>query len=274
MAGQVGAGARRGRWARAVAAVAALAAVVLAAGCGDDDDDDASGDPVTVTGAGRTEVADAIARYKGLIGGADNGGEPGARDSGFRTITWDAIPDEVAAPNLYVSDFFNATTAPRARGAVITTDGDGLMVSADADNPTATPPRFGQLNPSYEQVFAPFSEARLFSPVGSNVADLEFFVPGTPQPAAVRGFGAVYLDVDTDHTAFEYFDVDGRSLGSYGAPVADGDVSFLGLLFDEPVIHRVRITYGTVALGPGDGGDADVAVMDDFVFSEPRAIGG
>ena len=255
--------------------LAALAALGLLAGCGDDDDDDAAaGDPVTVTGVGHDDVASAIAEYVGLIGGSDNGGEPGARDTGYRTITWDALPDELAAPNLYVSDFFNAPEAPRARGAVITTDGDGLMVSADDDNPSGTPSRFGNLNPTYADVFTPFSEARLFSPVGSNVADLEFFVPGTDEPAGVRGFGAVYLDVDTDHTAFEYFDVDGRSLGTYGAPVADGDVSFLGLLFEEPVIHRVRITYGTVELGPADAGDDDVAVMDDFVYSEPQPLAG
>jgi hypothetical protein len=249
-------------------------AVTVFAACGDDDDDGASGEPVTVTGAGRASVTDAISRYVGLIGGADNGGAPGEHATGYRTITWDGVPDELAAPNLYVSDFFNAPEAPRARGAVLTTDGDGLVVSADADNATDTVPRFGHLNAGYADIFTPFSEERLFSPVGSNIADLEFFVPGTQEPAVVRGFGAVYLDVDTDHTAFEYFDADGKSLGTYGAPVADGDVSFLGLLFEDPVIHRVRITYGTVDLGPDDGGQNDVAVMDDFIFSEPQPVAG
>jgi hypothetical protein len=37
--------------------------------------------------------------------------------------------------------------------------------------------------------------------------------------------------------------------------------------------YQVRITYGTAALGPDDGTAADVAVMDDFVDSEPVPIG-
>ena len=36
----------------------------------------------------------------------------------------------------------------------------------------------------------------------------------------VRGFGGVYLDVDTDHTAFEFFDIDDVSLGTFATPVA------------------------------------------------------
>jgi hypothetical protein len=107
--------------------------------------------------------------------------------------------------------------------------------------------------------------------VGSNIAELRFFVPGTTTPAAVRGFGAVYTDVDTDHTAFEYFDIQGKLLGSYGTPIADQGLSFLGVVFDKPVVHRVRIRYGTTALGPNDGPNADVAVMDNFVYGEPQA---
>ncbi len=259
---------RRVHWATTLAAF-----VLLAGACGDDDVDEVASEPTIVTGAGAADVAAAFGEYTALIGGGDNGGVPGSAADGFRSITWDALPDELAAPNLYVPDFFNQPNEPQARGAEISTDGDGLMVSADGDNPTGTPTRFANLNPTYSDVFVPFSEERLFSPVGSNVAVLTFFVPGTDEPAVVRGFGAVYLDIDTDHTAFEYFDIDGNSLGEYGAPVADGDVSFLGLLFNEPVVHSVRITYGTSALGPNDDPDADVAVMDDFIYSEPQPAG-
>jgi hypothetical protein len=146
------------------------------------------------------------------------------------------------------------------------------MVSADKDNPTGTLPRFGNLNPKYVNDFYAFSEERLFSPVGSNIADVTFFVPGTDTPAAVRGFGAVYTDIDTDHTAFEYFDKDGKSLGKYGAPIANNGLSFLGVVFDEPIIARVRVAYGTTALGPDDGGSNDVAVMDNFIYGEPQEI--
>jgi hypothetical protein len=225
--------------------------------------------PVVVSGAG--DITTTIERYRQLLGGVNNAGEPGSRTSGYRELNWDSVPDEISAPNLYTPDFFNATTAPRARGAVLSTPGKGLMVSASRTNPSGTLPRFGNINPSYVNVFKTFSSERLFSPVGSNIADIRFFVPGTKTPAVVQGFGAVYADVDTDHTAFEYFDVEGRSLGSYGAPIANNGLSFLGVIFPNAVVHRVRIQYGTAALGPDDAPNADVAVMDNFVYGEPRA---
>jgi hypothetical protein len=83
----------------------------------------------------------------------------------------------------------------------------------------------------------------------------------------------VYTDVDTDHTAFEYFDVAGNSLGTFAVPIADNGLSFLGVVFDRPIVARVRIEYGTVALGPDDSAQTDVSVMDDFIYGEPVAIG-
>lgn len=83
----------------------------------------------------------------------------------------------------------------------------------------------------------------------------------------------MYTDIDTDHTAFEYFDRDGRSLGTFAVPIADHGLSFLGVAFDEPIVARVRIAYGTVALGPDDSATNDVAVMDDFVYAEPQPLG-
>jgi hypothetical protein len=224
--------------------------------------------PAVITGAG-AEVAAKVDEYRAALGGVDNGGEPGSKGSGFRQINWDGVTDEESAPNFYPSALFNAPTAPRARGAVLTTPGEGLQVSADSDNPTGTPPRFGHLNANYANIFKAFSEERLFSPVGSNIADLTFFVPGSDQPAVVSGFGAIYTDVDTEHTAFEYFDINGNSLGSFATPLADNDLSFLGVVFPTPIVHRVRITYGTSALGPDDGSSVDVAVMDDFIYGEP-----
>lgn len=216
------------------------------------------------------DISATVERYRQLLGGVNNGGDPGSRPNGYRELNWDSLPDELSAPNFYTSDFFNAPTAPRARGAVLTTPGTGLMVSADSDNPSGALPRFGNINPSYVDTFKTFSQERLFSPIGSNIAELTFFVPGTSTPAVVRGFGAVYTDVDTDHTAFEYFDVQGRLLGTYGTPIADRGLSFLGVAFDRPVVHRVRIHHGTAALGPDDGPNADVAVMDNFIYGEPQ----
>ena len=48
-------------------------------------------------------------------------------------------------------------------------------------------------------------------------------------------------------------------------------LSFLGVVFDEPVVAPVRIVYGNRALGPDEGPGVDVAVMDDFIYGEPVA---
>ena len=195
-------------------------------------------EPQVVTAAG--DITAAVEQYRDLLG-ENNGGDPGTKGpTGYRELNWDSIPDEFSAPNFYVPDFFNAPEAPRARGIVLNTPGEGLMVSADSETPYNTPVRFGNINPQYTDIFTTFSEEKLFSPIGSNLVVITFFVPGTSTPAAVRGFGAVYTDVDTDHTAFEYFDKDGNSLGQFQTPVADNGLSFLGVVFEEAIVFRVE----------------------------------
>lgn len=228
---------------------------------------DAPPEPQVIAAAG--DINAAVDEYRTLLGD-NNGGEPVSYPTGRREVSWDGIPDELAAPNDYAPDFFNQPEAPRARGLVLSTPGDGLQVSAKTENPYGVLPRFGHLNPTYADIFKTFSDERLFSPVGSNLVEVTFFLPGTSTPALVRGFGAVYTDVDGDHTAFEYYDADGNLLGSYGVPVANNGLSFLGVAFDEAIVARVRVEYGTVALGPDDSAESDVAVMDDFIFGEPQ----
>ena len=218
-------------------------------------------------------VAAKIAEYKALFGGGDNGGDPGSKGtSGFREITWDGLTDAESAPNLYSPELFNSPSAPRAKGIVLSTPGTGLMVSADNSNPTNTLPSFGNINPKYVQIFPAFSAERLFSPIGSNIADIRFYVPGSNTKAAVRGFGAVYVDVDrVENTAFEYFDINDKSLGTYATTVLNNGLVFLGVIFPEAIVHRVRIEYGNSKLGPDDGGAIDVSVMDNFIYGEPQA---
>jgi hypothetical protein len=227
--------------------------------------------PVVVSAAG--EISAAVERYRALLG-PDNGGEPGSKPSGRREINWDKVPHDMAAPNLLPGDFFNAPTAPRARGAHLATPGRGVQASASTGNPTNAAVRFGHINPSYADIFKTSSPERLFSPIGSNIVDLTFFVPGTRTQATVRGFGAVYTDVDQEHTAFEYFDKNGKSLGKFAVPIANNGLSFLGVVFESPKVARVRIEYGTVALGPDDSPANDVSVMDDFIYGEPQADAG
>ena len=229
-------------------------------------------EPTVITAAG--DIGTAVEQYRQLLGGTNNGGNPGSKgSSGYREINWDSLPDELADPNPYIPDFFNAPEAPRARGIVLNTPGTALMVSADSDNPYGALPRFGSINPQYADSFKTFSEERLFSPIGSNIVNITFFVPGTTNPATVRGFGAVYTDVDTDHTAFTYFDINGNMLGEFATPIADNGLSFLGVAYAKAIVARVEVRYGTGPLGPDDGTNGtDVAVMDNFIFGEPQAV--
>lgn len=227
--------------------------------------------PVPMVVSAAFNINAAIEQYRSLLG-PDNGGEPAAKASGRREINWDTVPDAMAAPNMLPGDFFNASVVPRARGAVLATPGAGVQVSARPGNAAGIPVRFGHINPTYPALFKTHSPERLFSPIGSNVVDMSFFVPGTRIPALVRGFGAVYTDVNLAHTSFEYFDRDNRSLGRFAVPAAPKGLSFLGVAFAQPVVARVRIEYGTAALGPNDSATADVSVMDDFIYGEPQPM--
>ena len=135
----------------------------------------------------------------------------------------------------------------------------------------------------------PFSLQRLFSPVGSNVTVGQFFIPGTNggTPATTVGFGAVFSDVDQPDgsgpggkrgnrgatTLVEYFDYSGNLLYSSYVPATPGTggLSFLGAVFPDARIGRVRITTGDLAPGPDDEAARDIVVMDDFIYGEPVA---
>ena len=129
--------------------------------------------------------------------------------------------------------------------------------------------------------------------MGSNTTEGSFFLPGSngAVPATVRGFGAVFTDVDqhdgTEHgkkrgsgeeredreesTLIEYFGTDNKVLFSGIVPASPGDasLSFFGIVFDKPLIARVRITTGNTAPGPDDTKKHDIVMMDDFIYGEP-----
>jgi hypothetical protein len=190
----------------------------------------------------------------------------GSFASGRREINWDGVPDAFAAPNTLPANFFNVNSP---RGVVFTTPGTGFQVSANA-GPFV---RFDNLNPTYSSIFQTFSPQRLFTALGSNVLDVNFFVPGSATPAFVSGFGAVFTDVDGP-SFLEFFDTNNVSLGMVAVPPAHNGLSFLGVFFNAgEKVGRVRITSGNVPLGPNDNPPGiDVAVMDDFIYGEPRAV--
>ena len=139
---------------------------------------------------------------------------------------------------------------------------------------------YTDINASYAGEFNVFSAPRLFVARGSTIVDVNFFVAGSNTPATVTGFGAVFGDVGRAHsTLIEYYDVDGNRLLTVAAP-RESDargLSFVGAVFESRVVARVRVISGDTPIGPDDnvkgaGPKADVVVMDDFIYGEPRAI--
>lgn len=223
-------------------------------------------------GADAAAIQSVVDDFRNALG-AFNAPAPVQNADGRRQIDWDAAPGFVSAPNAFPGDFFNFSSAPRARGIAFTTPGSGFQLSGDVDD--ATPVRFANLNASYEDEFTVFSEERLFTPIGSTTVDAKFFSPvDQTTPALSDGFGAVFTDVDVlGSTSIDYLDRNGDILRTEIVPVADKGLSFVGVQFDSNILAAVRITSGSLAVGPDDGTNGlDVVVMDDFIFGEPVGV--
>jgi hypothetical protein len=235
--------------------------------------------PILFTAAGPNAAAiqGTVDAFRAALGDPNNANNPGPLPTGRREINWDGGGGNFAttAPVTPFDVFLDT------RGAQFTTPGTGLTQAPPVADPLLFPP--GGLaglfsNPTYATEFTTFSPERLFAPVGSNITDGAFFLPGSAGtiPATVKGFGAVFTDVDLANiTSIEYFNVFGHSLGTFAVPAfpGTGTLSFLGVLFDEDEkIRSIRITTGNAALGPNDGGGIDVVAMDDFIYAEPQAV--
>ena len=242
------------------------------------------GPPVVFQAAGPTvdSIQSTVDAFRAALGDPNNGNNPPPLDrSGHREINWDGGNPNIVTTTDPVTPF---NTFLNTRGGQFTTPGVGLS--------QATPSGLAGLfnNPNYNTDFSTFSLFRLFTPVGSNITEALFFVPGTNGaiPATVTGFGAVFTDVDQPDgsgprkkkgnrgasTLMEYFDADGKLLFSSFVPASpgDGSLSFFGIVFDDALIARVRITTGNVAPGPDDAEKRDIVMMDDFIYGEPQPL--
>jgi len=236
-------------------------------------------------GPNAASIQGTITDFRAALGSQVNGNALAELDSGHREINWDGNPltDATTPPVNPFNTFLNT------RGAQFTTPGIGLSQAPPSGGAQGgLVSLFG--NTTYATSFRPFSNARLFTPVGSNVTDTFFFVAGSngATRAAVTGFGAVFTDVDqpdgsgpgTKHgnrgasTLLQFFGADGRLLFSSFVPAAPGDggFSFFGIKFNDPRIASVRITAGNVAPGPNDDKANDVVMMDDFIYGEPHHL--
>jgi len=225
-------------------------------------------------------IQNTIDQYRAALGATNNGNAVGPLASGRREINWDgggSIATSVVGPTF--------TGFLANRGALFTTTGTGFVQAPLAGLADTFH------NPTYATIFQPFSPVRLFSPIDSNVTETQFFVPGggdAPAPATTTGFGAVFTDVDLPNgsgpgdtngnrkasTLIECFGTDGGLLFSNFVPASpgDGSLSFLGIVFGDARIARVRITSGDAAPGPNDDGTHDIVMMDDFFYGEPQPL--
>ena len=236
-------------------------------------------------GPNAASIQSTVDSFRAALGNPNNG-NAGPLMTGHREINWDGAGgvDTTTTPSANPFNVFLNT-----RGSQFTTPGTGL---------SQAPPSGGAQgglavlfnNPTYGTIFKPFSGFRLFTPVGSNVTDALFFLPGSggATSATVTGFGVVFTDVDQPDgsgpghkqgnrgasTLIEFFGADGDLLFSSFVPASpgEGSQSFFGVKFDDARIARVRITTGDVAPGPDDDNKNDIVMMDDFIYGEPKAL--
>ena len=233
-------------------------------------------------GPDATSIQGAVDAFRASLGD-NNLNNPGPIQKGRREINWDGgnvnLLDTTPPVNPFLV-FLNT------RGSQYKTPGLGLSQAPPAGGTQGgLAALFG--NPNYAKIFKAFSRSRLFTPVGSNITEASFSVPGTNgnAPATVRGFGAVFTDVDQPDgnepgaahkgsTEIEYFD---KTASSY-SPVpfrpspGDGSLSFFAIKFDDARIASVRIKTGDVAPGPNDDRQHDIVMMDDFIYGEPQLL--
>jgi hypothetical protein len=261
---------------RLISAVAAASTAVLMAPLSTASAQASADAPVIFQAAGPSiaSIQSTVDEFRAALGADNNGSTPGPLPEGRREINWDGGGS--VATSLAPTPF---TGFLLSRGALFVTPGQGF-VQAPTSGLAET-----FANPTYETIFQPFSPVRLFSAIGSSVTNSQFFVPGSgDQRATIRGFGAVFTDIDRPDasaggvrggsTLLQCFGVDGKLLYSGFVPSSPGQggMSFLGVSFRDARIARVRIRSGNAIPGADDGGGQDVVMMDDFIYGEPQAV--
>src|SRR5437879_5589932 len=228
---------------RALGRTLALAVAFLAfSACNDDTGvSTVTPPPVPTVISATGDITAKVVEYRTLLGDPSNGGTAGEQPVGRREISWDgAGANPFNNRNDFPAAFFNTNVKS---GAVFTTPGTGFRNDSL---------RFSEVNATYAAEFSEFSPTKVFSPIGSNVMDVDFQIAGQPTPALVTGFGAAV-----------------RS--------AAAGLSFVGAKFAEAIVARVRITLGTGVLGAATndisaGGPVDLVVADNFIYGEPRHV--
>ncbi len=223
------------------------------------------------SGADVAAITDTVDAFRTLLGNPNNGNAAGPLATGRREINWDGGGPPVVNGTAPVTPF---VVFQDSRGGTFTTPGMGLTQAAATGGLLS----LDLINSQYATLFAPFSPNRLFAPIGSNITDGSFSIPGTGGtiPAGVSGFGVVFSDVDLAATSISLVTNLGQTFGPVLVPTFPGNqtFSFLGLFLEpgEGLITSLSITTGTTALGPNESATVDLVVMDDFLYGEPQVV--
>ena len=245
----------RGIWAL-LAVVAALGAATPAAQAS-----------LSVPTGGPPVTFISLSAFEAAAGGADNGMRSGEIGAGFRHASWDDVevdggepgstgikPGHVVAP---------ASNRLEPWGFAL---GQDIAVANDG---------FQSVNASAQNTN--FSAPNVWATFNSNTAELDVVVPNgqasTPVPAQTRALGVMFLNVTTpNQTMIQYYNGD-IPLLRQPLPAPTGAISFVGLLFPNPVLTRVVITLGTGEMFDASGGTlspgTDLVTGDDVVLAEP-----
>ena len=211
------------------------------------------------------DIQDEINSFRHMLGDQLNTttGVAGGR----REINWDAVPDSMVGKAL-PGNFFNPTEpgAPVARQKGLAYSGGGEFRVSNAN--------FTEVNNQAAGQFAAFSGNKTFANINRNLWETGFEVAGESKAASVKGFGAVFSDVDLPNsTSLEFFDGQ-TSLGKFFVPPHDvtSNFSFLGVYFrNNTRVTRIRISHdGILTDGQkdiSDNGAHDLIVLDDFLYS-------
>jgi hypothetical protein len=209
-----------------------------------------------------------LAQFEAAAGGSDNGTTAGEQGSGFRHWTPAGIavdgsdPGSTAIPGGHTAALSPSRLQPWGieLGPAVAVANDGFAsVNSHAG---FTPP----------DLWAPFSPT-------TTTTTLQVVAPtsqtGAPAPAVTRGLGVEFVNVESSGTTIQYYS-GSVPLFAQPVPVPTGS-TFAGVLFADPVVTSVAITFGTEPIFAFNGSSVTpegtdptmMAAGDDVVVAEP-----
>src|SRR5204862_424265 len=137
--------------------------------------------PVVFQAAGpnAASIQSTVDAFRAALGNPNNG-NAGPLNTGHREINWDGAGGVDTTTTVPVTPF---NVFLNTRGSQFTTPGIGLTQAPASGGPQGGLAALFN-NATYATIFRAFSPLRLFVPVGSNLTEAQFFLPGSIGSAA------------------------------------------------------------------------------------------